>query len=141
MPARRALAVATAAASLVAVAGCQKPTPLVTLVAGGTSVASEAACYAHRGTLNGCSATGGQVLPVRRGNTLGINVDPELTQGGGWQVEANGRPITFRQTRSYYTIPLTEALPPRQDIQLRVVDLARTGGIRGVWQFRLRAAT
>jgi hypothetical protein len=89
---RRLLAAASATTALLALTGCEKPAPIVTVVSGGESAYTEAAkfCFEEGQTLSPetCStrATGVTRLEVRQGERIGIDVDRELVERG-WQLE------------------------------------------------------
>lgn len=88
---RRLLAAASATFTLAALAGCEKPAPLVTVVSGGESVYAEAVtfCFDEGSTLDsGNCATrheGPTRLAVRAGEKVGVDVGKELEERG-WQL-------------------------------------------------------
>lgn len=153
-PRRRAVA---AAAAVVGTAGCglQKPTPIVTLVSGGSSVYAEAARYcfegqdpaAEMGAPGACSVEerAPVVLRVRPGDQVGVDVARELAETG-WFVSVT-QPGADQPNRSgvrtghYFTFQ-----PPFQDnrpLTMEVVSLAdpdpanTTQRPTGTWTFVL----
>jgi hypothetical protein len=155
MPARRHLAVGTAAvASLLALTGCERPTPLVSLVSGGTFVKAEASSFCFEGqdptrepgSEGGCSFTERtpRLLEVRPGDQLGIDVDKDLAesgwvavvrpQNGGQQAQEQASPV---QEGHYFTFnPQFETGP----IELDIRSLSAPRGdaqVTGVWRFVL----
>jgi hypothetical protein len=89
MNARRPLACVAAVGALLALSACEKPAPIVTVVSGGTSVYKEANtwCFEDQ-TPPDCAerASGTTSLPVRAGETVGVDVAKELAEGG-WYLE------------------------------------------------------
>src|ERR1700709_1896749 len=82
------LGLAVAALALV---GCTKPTPAVTIQSGGTSLRSQAVNY----QLDGKTVTnnaGAKVLTVRPGDNVNISVDKK-TAAAGWVVLLGGQKI------------------------------------------------
>lgn len=89
MTARRPLACVAAVGALLALSACEKPAPIVTVVSGGQSVYTEAStwCFEDQ-TPPDCAerAEGTTEIPVRAGQTVGVDVDRELAEGG-WYLE------------------------------------------------------
>ncbi len=86
---RRRLASLSAVGALLALAACEKPAPIVTLVSGGSSVYTETRTYCFEGqTPPDCStrSNGSTELQVRAGETVGVDVDRELAEAG-WFLE------------------------------------------------------
>ncbi len=88
---RRLLAAASAALSLTALAACEKPAPIVTLVNAGSSTYAEANTYCFDGesTDSGSCATrhdGATTLAFDSAQPVGIDVDKELAEAG-WYYE------------------------------------------------------
>ena len=93
MPARRRLLAASSSVlALVALTGCEKPAPLVTLVSGGQSVYTEANayCFEEGTSLQGdeCAerAQGPTRLEVRPGELVGVDVGKDLVERG-WRIQ------------------------------------------------------
>lgn len=89
MNARRPSARVAAVGALLALSACEKPAPIVTVVSGGESVYAEAStwCFEDQ-TGDECAERETEVtsLPVRAGETVGVDVDEELAEGG-WYLE------------------------------------------------------
>lgn len=90
-PRRRLAGAALAALSLLVVAGCQKPAPIVTLVNAGHSVYTEATVYCFKGQSNAqgdCATrkTGTTTLAVKGGEPIGVDVAKELVKRS-WVIE------------------------------------------------------
>lgn len=146
-PARRAAAAVLLAAGVSGLlAGCEKPTPLVTIQSRDRVVHSEALCWQREaaGPQN-CSAENqaarGQsaleTLPVRANEPVLINVDPELEETG-WTASLDGVPIVAEplSTSSYrFDMPLDQL---RRNPTLRVQAAgAADAPARGEWAFRI----
>lgn len=144
---RPAVALLVSAAAL-ALAGCEKPTPGVSVWSGTKSVNSEAACWNEDPARVGAKdclkdlqnlATSGATLanlPIRANGTLGISVDPELA-ADGWSASIAGQQLTTTPvTETYFRISLPSQLP-QQEFLLTVAANAPKGGNRGVWLFKL----
>ena len=91
MPARRhALAAVSFAALLLGLTACQQPSPGVTLVSSGSSLHTAAVNFCRDGKYltkvdgNECPSDGKRVnvLHVRQGDTVGLDVDKALTETG-----------------------------------------------------------
>lgn len=122
-------------------AGCEKPSPSVTIFAGSDSERAEAACWSHDEdeavvqTECGGAATD---IPVGAGDVLGISVDKDVHEGSGWQVVINDQPVSQEPlTTSHYKVPVQQGLGG-QEYSLKVYALDESGQQpRGVWNFRL----
>lgn len=146
MPVRRLAALAAAAALAGLLAGCEKPTPLVTLQSGTAVVHSEAACWA-RGDAGAvdeaeCLARsrerGVGTLRVEPGRPVRIAVDTGVADTG-WVVGLNRRVIERRltSTTERFTVPESELAGGRALLEVRQVEGAR---LRGVWYFQVLPA-
>lgn len=144
---RRLLTAASAILALLAVAGCQKPAPLVTVVSGGRSVYSEAStfCFEQGQTLaaGDCAvrSPGLHRLEVRQGERIGIDVDKELVERG-WQLELVD-PADPERTQASSTItdhyfPFTApGIAPGGALVLTVRTVDEANAPTGEWQFEL----
>lgn len=149
---RRLLLTASGLLSLVALTGCEKPAPIVTLVNEGRSVYAEAGVWCFEGqTGEGCAKrnTEPASLEVSPG-TLGVDVDKELadsrwiatlvdTANPEQELVSSG----VREETHYYSFDLPE-LPPRTKLLLTVRALAageaaegQEPEARGSWQFEI----
>jgi hypothetical protein len=108
LPSRRLLLSAPALALLLTVAGCEKPTPGVTVVADGKSVHGEATQYCRGGANlvqgNECPGTsdGTLVLEVRQGDDVAIDVDKEVSDSGWYVVDTDAR-TRYSYQSSHFT--------------------------------------
>ncbi|WP_406285600.1 DUF2771 domain-containing protein [Embleya sp. NBC_00896] len=145
MKTRRPAALAGAAVlGALALTACSvdKPTPLVTLVAGSTSVHSEADCYDTKGLdearIEKCLADSKpKTIKVPEGNSFSIGVDNDIADTG-WQVLVNGKEQTeaTMKTTYYSGLRLSYGEPAEGSKPLPVQIIERKGEkIRGVWTF------
>ena len=147
---RRALASGLCLWGGLALTGCTKPAPAVTVWSGTHSVHAEANCwqFAKQTPLSPkecpqevlTKATAGEGVPrvaVRGGNIIGISVDP-VVAAGGWSVLVAGQTLGSNLTDSYhrFTFPETGATDPA-GYSLQVVAGAQPSGARGYWFFQL----
>lgn len=147
MTARRLLVAASATFALVALTGCEKPAPIVTVVSGGESVYTEAStfCFDEGQTLDSgtCAvrATTPQRLEVRQGERIGIDVDKDLVERG-WQLQIVD-PADPERTQGSSTItdhyfPFTApGIAPGSTLMLTVRTVDANDAPTGEWQFEL----
>ena len=143
MNARRLLACASAVAALLALSACEKPAPIVTVVSGGESTWTEAALWCFEGQeWPDCAERAEDVeeLPVRAGETVGIDVDEELAESG-WFVELSlpGREPErpFAPQQGHYFSFQAPNLPPGTPLLLTVRSLGEGDTPTGEWRFAL----
>ncbi len=124
-----------------ALTGCEKPTPIVTLVNGSNSVSSEESCsksdLADPVKLEKC-AKDSKVLKVTTGTTLRIGVDKELADSG-WQVEiGDGKSdvIKDKTFQNIFTVP-DDAFEDEKQIAVAVYKVDKSGDRVGAWAFTL----
>lgn len=141
-PARRRRRATGPAALLVALlvaglglAGCVKPTPLVTLQAHGVVVSSTALVYCRPSCRRYNSPTSFPQLAVAPGEQIGIDVAQPLP-GSGWYVTVNRQQVTLRETGFYATISAPQIPAGSRDV-LDVYKLGAGNRNDGVWQFIL----
>lgn len=137
-PARAPRRAAGLAALLVAglgLAGCVKPTPLVTLQAHGVVVSSTALVYCRPTCRRYGSPTAFPRLSVAPGEQIGIDVAQPLP-GSGWYVTLNRQQVTLRETGYYATITAPQIPAGSRDV-LEVYKLGPGNRNYGVWQFIL----
>lgn len=148
MPARRPLATAlSAGALLLALTGCEKPTPGVTLASGGTSVHSESTLYCHSAAdlaSQTCSEHTDRVtvLPVVQGALVGIDVDSSISDKGWYVVDADANQRSAVQDEHYFTINADFSDRPVKNLinlEVRSLDRVAEDGaqVLGVWKFQL----
>jgi hypothetical protein len=111
MPVRRPLLAAlTAGALLVTLAGCERPTPGVTLVSGGRSVHAEATqfCRGEAFLTKGDECPGTQdgvtVLRADQGAEVGVDVDRDLTETGWFLYDLDAQQSYGFQDEHYRSI-------------------------------------
>ena len=145
MNARRLLASACSVGALLALTGCEKPAPIVTVLSNGHSVYAEANRWCFEGqTWPDCAerhegATTIEVSPG--GGTIGVDVDKELADTG-WFVqvaeagqEQDGGQPTEVQEGHYATFSFGEV---RRELLLTVYAVGEGDEPAGEWTFRLR---
>lgn len=140
----RPLACACSLGALLALTGCEKPAPIVTVLSNGQSVYAEANRWCFEGqTPPDCAerhegATTVEISPG--GGTIGVDVDRELADTG-WFVEVTeagqeggGQP-TEVQEGHYATFSFGEV---RRELLLTVYSVGEGEEPSGEWTFRLR---
>ena len=145
----RVLAGLSAAVALVGLTGCEKPTPIVSMVASGDSVHTDATIYCFDGQSaqqQNCRAPEGKrpaVLKVKQGAQVGIDVSKEVADNG-WVVVLPGEDgdpgndqASDPQTSHYFAFT-----PPLQNAPLRIEVRMLDGNSTkvptiGNWQFVL----
>ncbi|MGC0422382.1 DUF2771 domain-containing protein [Embleya sp. AB8] len=149
MKTRRPAALAGAAVlGALALTGCNidKPTPLVTLVSGSTSVHSEAECYKENGTLDEAKAedclksTDGKTISVGEGGSFAVGVDKKIADAG-WALLINGKQQSQTPIKTTYVkgMSLTYGEPTAESapITVQVVQPDGKTGYRGIWTFKI----
>ncbi len=146
MNARRPLACAAAVGAVLALSACEKPAPLVTVVSGGTSVYTEAHrwCFEEGQRGDECAerATGRTALPVRPGQTVGVDVDKELADGG-WYLELSApdeqeqEPQRSGRQDGHYFSFTAPSLPEGGSLHLDVRAVGEGEEPRGEFRFEL----
>jgi hypothetical protein len=146
MNARRPLACVAAVGALLALSACEKPAPIVTVVSGGESVWTEASTWCFEGqTGDECAerATGTTRLPVRAGETVGVDVDKELADGG-WYLELSApgaegeqQPQRSEPQEGHYFSFTAPSLTQGSSLQLDVRAVGEGEEPRGQFRFEL----
>ncbi len=146
MNARRPLACVAAAGALLALSACEKPAPIVTVVSGGQSVYTEASTWCFEGqTPPDCAerAEGTTSLPVRAGETVGVDVDKELADGG-WYLELTApggdgeqQPQRSEPQEGHYFRFTAPSLAEGSTLDLTVRAIGEGDEPRGEFQFEL----
>lgn len=144
MNARRPLACVAAAGALLALSACEKPAPIVTVVSGGESVYAEANTWCFEGqTGDECAerATGVTTIPVRPGETVGVDVDKELADDG-WSLElgAPGQEPQPSGPQEGHYLSFTAPGLPAEGLELVVYAAGEGREPRGEFRFRLTPA-
>ena len=148
MNARRPLACVAAVGALLALSACEKPAPIVTVVSGGESVYAEANtwCFEDQ-TPPDCAerASGATSLPVRAGETVGVDVDKELADGG-WYLELSApeggeqQPQRSEPQDGHYFSFTAPSLAAGSTLDLTVRAVGEGEEPRGEFRFRLTPA-
>ena len=144
----RLIAGLATALSAVALTGCEKPTPLVSLVSGTTSVQTEAAIFCFEGQsaqAQNCrtETTTPTVLKVKVGSPVGVDVSKEVADAGwvivlpGDDQDPSNDQASGTQKESYFAFtPQFESGPLR--LEVRMLDEGNASGPTvGNWQFVL----
>jgi len=147
----RLVAGLSAGAALLTLTGCQKPTPIVSLVSGKQSVHSDATIYCFEGQSaqqQNCRTDVGRPTPleVKVGQQVGIDVAKQLADAG-WVVVLPGNDqdpsndqASGKQDSHYFAFTPQPSLfdngPAR--LEVRMLDDGRTDAPTvGNWQFLL----
>ncbi|GAC1439976.1 MAG: hypothetical protein NVSMB55_03050 [Mycobacteriales bacterium] len=150
----RLLAGLSAAISLVALTGCSKPTPIVSVVSGGTTAHTEATLYCFSGqtiAMKDCrtdTTHGPTVIKVKPGQPIGIDVSRELVTagwvvvlpaGGQGQGQAGQDQSSGKQVTHYLSfVPQFSQQSPQVAIDVRMLDHgSESRPTIGLWQFVL----
>jgi len=142
---------------LLLAAGCQKPSPAITLVSGGHSTHFEAQQWCRGGKVlvsgNECPGTGPKVLEIVRaagGDQVGVDVDSDLAEHG-WYLFDNDtdQPVLGISTSHYRTFPADfsrSKVTGVAQLEVRTVDHVPTSAtdvakVTGQWVFQVVART
>lgn len=146
MTARRPLACVAAVGALLVLSACEKPAPIVTVVSAGESVYAEASTWCFEGqTGDECAEreTGVTSLPVRAGETVGVDVDKELAEGG-WYIELSApggesqqQPQRSEPQTGHYFSFTAPSLAPGSALRLDVRAVGEGEQPRGEFRFEL----
>lgn len=148
MKIRRIAPIAALGLAALALTGCTKPSPTVSVVSGTHSVNEEALCWDFNVDESGLDcqnlATNLQdampsalAVPSMIGNTVGISVDPVVAEEG-WTAFFNGQPLSQTPiTETYYrfTIPAGTTLDA-EGTPLAVASIS-DNKMRGLWLFKI----
>jgi hypothetical protein len=154
MTSRRLAAVAAGAVVLaLALVGCTKPGPGITVFSGTSSANREAACWSFDGSGIDAAACAKDVLdsaaagaaiatiPVIPGTVVGISVDPKVADVG-WTPRVAGQPLVAEPLTTTYwrfTFPEFQQLT---DEGLAMEIVAGSAEVtQGVWLFQLVPAS
>jgi hypothetical protein len=149
MNARRPLACVAAVGALLALSACEKPAPIVTVVSGGESVYAEANTWCFEGQSGDeCAerASGTTRIPVRAGETVGVDVDKELADEG-WYLELSApegsqgqEPQRSEPQEGHYFSFTAPSLAAGSSLRLDVRAVGEGEEPRGTWRFELTPA-
>jgi hypothetical protein len=147
-PRRRLAAGAVAALALAALSGCERPAPIVTVVNAGNSVYAEANVYCFEGQSvaeANCAVRSDRAteLEVQGGQTVGVDVDKALLDGG-WLIEladpdapAAAEPQQSEIQDGHYFAFTAPNLRQDSSVLLTVRSLDRQLNPTGEWAFTL----
>lgn len=135
--------------AVLALTGCEKPAPGVSVVSGTTSAYRAALCWSFDGeplSAQSCAQDlvtkaidGGAAprIPVVPGATIGISVDPAVAEAGWYPVIGTQKLTEQALTSTYYrfTYPDLQAVPA-DGVPLQVVASEGNSTI-GLWVFAL----
>lgn len=149
---KKALVFGAVMAGAVVLTGCEKPFPGATVWSGTNSEHASALCWSFdaaepideaqcAGAVQQKAADGGELprLSVIGGQTVGISVDPVVTDNGWIPVIGNERlseePI--RSTYWRFTYPDFQQTPA-EGLELQILALGENEGeLRGLWAYTL----
>ena len=142
-PRRIAPIVGLAGLAVATLAGCEKPYPGATVWSGTHSDHREAQCWSFdagtqvdaRDCLQARTSVG--EVPVTPGSTIGISVDPALTEDGWFPAIGDQRLTTRPLTTTYFRFALSEQ-NLAEPLELRILALGEgEDQVRGLWLFEL----
>ncbi len=145
---RRLLSAASVVGALLALTACEKPTPIVTIVSGGSSVYTEASTWCFEGQSPPDCSERKQSTPslgVRGGETVGIDVGEDLLEDG-WFIELSDPTAQGEQAQPQRSEPQTDHyfsfdapnLPAGSELRLTVRSVDDKAEPTGEWSFRLK---
>jgi hypothetical protein len=137
------------ALSPLALAGCEKPNPGVTVWSGTNSEHVQALCWQFEEgqplTPRECAedvveraSSGEGITPVSvtPGGTVGISVDPVVADSG-WSVQIGGQTVASGLTGTYYRFTFPQVANSPEGFTMQVIAAAQPTGNRGYWFFQL----
>ncbi|OEV04889.1 hypothetical protein [Streptomyces oceani] len=150
---RTATAIGTVTLGMLALAACEKPTPLMTVTVGSDTVTAEAACYEDGAVLddakaNACSKKDDaeQTITVDKDEKIRIGVEPDMAEDG-WLLLVNNQPVLSEPSdETYLTFPgeaffqkqgPTGTPVPTESAKITVVQTADKK-VKGVWQVQAK---
>ncbi len=144
MRARPLAHAAAAAVALAALAGCQKPTPGVTVSSGSESAHSEATVFCRDGQTvqkRDCveHLDRVSVVKVKPGERVGIDVDSALAKHGWVLVDADAQASSGVQDERYFSYtPQFAQNKGVVNLEVRSLDhVADDAKVTGVWRIQL----
>lgn len=150
--ARLFLTTGAAGVLLLALTGCDKPNPGVSVWSGTTSEHTQALCWSADATQSveaaGCASDvitkareGGEIpeIAVVPGDTIGISVDPTVADNG-WIPQVGSEPLATTPITSTYfrfTFPDLQSVPA-EGLELQVLASGESvNDLRGLWVYKL----
>lgn len=144
MPARplARLAFGAGLVGLLAVAGCQKPLPEVTVTAGAKSVSAEPTRYCFAGQSaqkNNCRGSGDATNEIKVRNTQAISIDvPPSVAKTGWFVVINNNRNQEALHTHYIRVPLDASGLQKGRLDFQVFEAGKSDQeFKGAWSFTL----
>jgi hypothetical protein len=143
MRARPLVHAAAAAVALTALAGCQKPTPGVTVSSGATSSHIEATVFCRDGQSvqkQDCVQHLDRVAVVRvkSGERVGIDVDTSLAKHGWILFDTGANARSNIQDEHYFTYTPDFRQNPIVNLEVRSLDkVSESAQVTGVWKIQL----
>ncbi|GAA2121755.1 hypothetical protein [Streptomyces synnematoformans] len=142
-----------AALAVVALAGCEKPTPLAQITVGDRTASTEAQCYEDgkdisNAELNACvEERAGASITVDAGDRVRIGVDPDIADTG-WTLFVDGRPVVPRPSKhtyvtysgdQFFNVQSPTGEPTQNDkAKVGIVEIDEDGNYKGAWSFDLK---
>jgi len=132
-----------AAALLLALAGCEKPTPGVTVAAGTNSVHIESTVYCHEGQsaeAQNCEEHVDRfgLVRVKQGQAVMIDVDKDIAENGWKLVDTDANAQSNPIDEHFFSYTPDFANGPIVHLEVRSLERPTTGArTTGVWKFQL----
>lgn len=128
-------------------AGCEKPTPGVSVFSGTQSVRTSALCWSFddgpltagqcaRDIISGENLGQAPELSVTAGNVVGISVDPAVAEAGWVPAVAGQRLLNEPINETYYRFTFPSGQLPPSGLGLQIIA-GQDGDLHGVWAVRL----
>ncbi|HEV7625830.1 MAG TPA: DUF2771 domain-containing protein [Streptomyces sp.] len=149
---RTTVAIGAASLGLLALTGCQKPSPLVTATVNSETVTAEAACYDEGKTLPGEDAKkclgeeAEKTVKLGPGDKFRLGVEPDTAESGWLFVVGNRPALSGTVKKTYYTFDGDSLFreqtqdggtTTRKSVKASVVQM-KDGQFKGIWHFELR---
>jgi hypothetical protein len=133
----------TAGLLVLALAGCEKPTPGVTVAAGSSSVHIESTTYCHDGQsaeqancVEHLDRLG--IIKVKRGEQVMVDVDKDIAEDGWVLVDSDANARSDIQDEHYFAFTPDFRNGPVVRLEIRSLDEpADNAQVTGVWKFQL----
>jgi hypothetical protein len=127
---------------LLAVSGCQRPLPEVTVTAGAKSVSAQPTRYCYAGQSaekNNCRGTNQATNEIKVAATSAISIDvPPSVAKNGWYVVINNQRNQEPLHRHYIRVPLDASGLQKGRLDFQVFEAGRTQqDFKGAWAFTL----
>lgn len=130
-----------------ALAGCEQPTPGITVFSGTDSVRTSALCWSFseaalgasecaRDIISGADIGSAPQLGVSAGNVVGISVDPVIAERGWVPAIAGQQLLTTPITETYFRFTFPSGQLPANGVGLQVIA-GESGDLQGIWAVRL----